>query len=159
MRRMFLGVILLSLLLLLSGCFQDLVKKDLEEYLAVEQKVTEEFSDPEILEKVLFGVSTESFETYLAQTEELENLLVKAQKKYQSLKPQSEEMKILISELQKAVKELVLSVQNLKKLLYEGDAEQIMQANDQILIKMLQLGQVQEKIHQLAEEKGFQLLK
>ena len=151
MRRMFLGVILLSLLLLLSGCFQDLVKKDLEEYLAVEQKVTEEFSDPEILEKVLFGVSTESFETYLAQTEELENLLVKAQKKYQSLKPQSEEMKILISELQKAVKELVLSVQNLKKLLYEGDAEQIMQANDQILIKMLQLGQVQEKIHQLAE--------
>lgn len=157
MRRIFLGVALISLLLLLSGCFQDIVKKDLEEYLAVEKSVTEQFSNPEVLEKVLFGISTEPFESYLGKTQELEKMLLDAQKKYQSLNPQSTEMKTLIQELQKTMNEVVISVQDLKQVLSEEDTERILNANDRLMQKMLGMSQVQEKIHQLAKEKGFRL--
>lgn len=157
MKRFLVGLLTVIFAVTLSGCFGDLVKSDLEDYIKTDQAVSAKYSDQfmnNFQRKASLAKTPEDFSKVVA---ELKDVLVDIQKQYGALKPKSDEVKPLVEKVNTSITLMIEAVDDLDKAVAEQDQNLMMGTLDKMNKATTDLNTAEAAIVKLANDKGIKI--
>ena len=155
MKRFLVGIFAVVMALSLVGCSTDPVKKDLEDYYAINQVLDKRYGDKIFnqLEKKMSKAETP--EQLIAALEEFKAVLRDMSNDYSKFQPKSDEVKEINEKMQTSIKEVEASLSDLIVGVKEEDQNKIMAVASKLEASTSKLDQAEKAMMSLAKKKGL----
>ncbi len=155
MKRFLVGIFVVVMALSLVGCSTDPVKKDLEDYYAINQVLDKRYGDKIFnqLEKKMSKAETP--EQLIAALEEFKAVLRDMSNDYSKFQPKSDEVKEINEKMQTSIKEVEASLSDLIVGVKEEDQNKIMAVASKLEASTSKLDQAEKAMMALAKKKGL----
>lgn len=155
MKRFLVGIFAVVMALSLVGCSTDPVKKDLEDYYAINQVLDKRYGDKIFnqLEKKMSKAETP--EQLIAALEEFKAVLRDMSNDYSKFQPKSDEVKEINEKMQTSIKEVEASLSDLIVGVKEEDQNKIMAVASKLEASTSKLDQAEKAMMALAKKKGL----
>ena len=155
MKRFLVGIFAVVMALSLVGCSTDPVKKDLEDYYAINQVLDKRYGDKIFnqLEKKMSKAETP--EQLIAALEEFKAVLRDMSNDYSKFQPKSDEVKEINEKMQTSIKEVEASLSDLIVGVKEEDQNKIMAEASKLEASTSKLDQAEKAMMALAKKKGL----
>ena len=155
MKRFLVGIFAVVMALSLVGCSTDPVKKDLEDYYAINQVLDKRYGDKIFnqLEKKMSKAETP--EQLITALEEFKAVLRDMSNDYSKFQPKSDEVKEINEKMQTSIKEVEASLSDLIVGVKEEDQNKIMAVASKLEASTSKLDQAEKAMMALAKKKGL----
>ena len=155
MKRFLVGIFVVVMALSLVGCSTDPVKKDLEDYYAINQVLDKRYGDKIFnqLEKKMSKAETP--EQLITALEEFKAVLRDMSNDYSKFQPKSDEVKEINEKMQTSIKEVEASLSDLIVGVKEEDQNKIMAVASKLEASTSKLDQAEKAMMALAKKKGL----
>ena len=155
MKRFLVGIFAVVMALSLVGCSTDPVKKDLEDYYAINQVLDKRYGDKIFnqLEKKMSKAETP--EQLIAALEEFKAVLRDMSNDYSKFQPKSDEVKEINEKMQTSIKEVEASLSDLIVGVKEEDQNKKMAVASKLEASTSKLDQAEKAMMALAKKKGL----
>ena len=155
MKRFLVGIFVVVMALALVGCSTDPVKKDLEDYYAINQVLDKRYGDKIFnqLEKKMSKAETP--EQLITALEEFKAVLRDMSNDYSKFQPKSDEVKEINEKMQTSIKEVEASLSDLIVGVKEEDQNKIMAVASKLEASTSKLDQAEKAMMALAKKKGL----
>ena len=155
MKRFLVGIFAVVMALSLVGCSTDPVKKDLEDYYAINQVLDKRYGDKIFnqLEKKMSKAETP--EQLITALEEFKAVLRDMSNDYSKFQPKSDEVKEINEKMQTSIKEVEASLSDLIVGVKEEDQNKIMAVASKLEASTSKLDQGEKAMRARAKKKGL----
>lgn len=155
MKRFLIGIFAVVMALSLVGCSTDPVKKDLEDYFAINQVLDKRYED-KIFNQLENKMSkAETSEQLIAAIEEFQAVLRDMSNDYAKFQPKSDEVKAINEKMKTSIKEVDAGLSDLITGVREEDQDEIMTAASKIENSRRKFDQAESAMFGLAKKKGL----
>ena len=155
MKRFLIGIFAVVMALSLVGCSTDPVKKDLEDYYAINQVLDKRYGDKIFsqLEKKINKAETP--EQFIAVVEEFQTVIRAMSTDYAKFQPKSDEVKAINEKMQTSIKEVDAGLTELIVGVREEDETKIMAVIAKFDANVQKVDQAEKAMVALAKKKGL----
>jgi hypothetical protein len=155
MKRFLLGVLAVVFAVTLGGCFGDPVKSDIEDYIDVDQKVTEKYSKQFMNDFQRKANAARTPDEFTQIVGELKEVMLDVQKEYGALKPKSDEMKELVGNVNESFALMIESLDDLDIAVRSEDQKLMVETVNKMSKAANDVNSAESAIIKLANEKGM----
>lgn len=155
MKRFLVGIFAVVMALSLVGCSTDPVKKDLEDYYAINQVLDKRYGDKIFnqLEKKISKAETP--DQLIEALGEFQVVLRDMSNDYAKFQPKSDEVKAINEKMQSSIKEVESNLSDLIAGVKEEDQNKIMAVASKLEASTSKLDQAEKAMMALAKKKGL----